>query len=214
MNTNTKRSIAKALLDIGAVGFSPRSPITFKSGILSPVYVDNRILIFHPEPWHSVIDGFASSIKELPLEFDLIAGVAVGGVPHSSALAYVLNKPSVFIRKESKGHGKAQRIEGGPVEGKSVLLVEDLVTTGGSSLSGVAALREAGALVTDMVVIVSYGFAEAQAAFAEAQVKLHTLTDFDTLLDLALQRGMFGERDESEIRNWFADPHHWGTTRK
>ena len=214
MNTNTKRSIAKALLDIGAVGFSPRSPITFKSGILSPVYVDNRILIFHPEPWHSVIDGFASSIKELPLEFDLIAGVAVGGVPHSSALAYVLNKPSVFIRKESKGHGKAQRIEGGPVEGKSVLLVEDLVTTGGSSLSGVAALREAGALVTDMVVIVSYGFAQAQAAFAEAQVKLHTLTDFDTLLDLALQRGMFGERDESEIRNWFADPHHWGTTRK
>ena len=214
MNTNTKRSIAKALLDIGAVGFSPRSPITFKSGILSPVYVDNRILIFHPEPWHSVIDGFASSIKELPLEFDLIAGVAVGGVPHSSALAYVLNKPSVFIRKESKGHGKAQRIEGGPVEGKSVLLVEDLVTTGGSSLSGVAALREAGALVTDMVVIVSYGFAGAQAAFDEAQVKLHTLTDFDTLLDLALQRGMFGERDESEIRNWFADPHHWGTTRK
>ena len=214
MNTNTKRSIAKALLDIGAVGFSPRAPITFKSGILSPVYVDNRILIFHPEPWHSVIDGFASSIKELPLEFDLIAGVAVGGVPHSSALAYVLNKPSVFIRKESKGHGKAQRIEGGPVEGKSVLLVEDLVTTGGSSLSGVAALREAGALVTDMVVIVSYGFAQAQAAFAEAQVKLHTLTDFDTLLDLALQRGMFGERDESEIRNWFADPHHWGTTRK
>ena len=214
MNTNTKRSIAKALLDIGAVGFSPRAPITFKSGILSPVYVDNRILIFHPEPWHSVIDGFASSIKELPLEFDLIAGVAVGGVPHSSALAYVLNKPSVFIRKESKGHGKAQRIEGGPVEGKSVLLVEDLVTTGGSSLSGVAALREAGALVTDMVVIVSYGFAGAQAAFAEAQVKLHTLTDFDTLLDLALQRGMFGERDESEIRNWFADPHHWGTTRK
>ncbi len=214
MNTNTKRSIAKALLDIGAVGFSPRAPITFKSGILSPVYVDNRILIFHPEPWHSVIDGFASLVKELPLEFDLIAGVAVGGVPHSSALAYVLNKPSVFIRKESKGHGKAQRIEGGPVEGKSVLLVEDLVTTGGSSLSGVAALREAGALVTDMVVIVSYGFAQAQAAFAEAQVKLHTLTDFDTLLDLALQRGMFGERDESEIRNWFADPHHWGTTRK
>ena len=214
MNTNTKRSIAKALLDIGAVVFSPRSPITFKSGILSPVYVDNRILIFHPEPWHSVIDGFASSIKELPLEFDLIAGVAVGGVPHSSALAYVLNKPSVFIRKESKGHGKAQRIEGGPVEGKSVLLVEDLVTTGGSSLSGVAALREAGALVTDMVAIVSYGFAGAQAAFDEAQVKLHTLTDFDTLLDLALQRGMFGERDESEIRNWFADPHHWGTTRK
>ena len=136
MNTNTKHSIAKALLEIGAVGFSPHAPITFKSGILSPVYVDNRILIFHPEPWHCIIDGFCSLISDLPLEFDLIAGVAVGGVPHSSALAFVLNKPSVFIRKESKGHGKAQRIEGGPVEGMSVLLVEDLVTTGGSSLFG------------------------------------------------------------------------------
>jgi len=209
MNTNTKLCIAKALLDIGAVGFAPGAPITFKSGIVSPVYVDNRILIYHPGPWHRVVKGFASIIADSALEFDLIAGVAVGGVPHSSALAYVLNSPSVFIRKESKGHGKAQRIEGGAVAGKTVLLVEDLVTTGGSSLSAVAALREAGALVTDMVAIVSYGFAEARAAFKNARVQLHTLTDFDALLEGALQRETFGERDESLIRAWLADPHHW-----
>ena len=209
MTTNTKRCIAKALLDIGAVGFAPRAPITFKSGIVSPVYVDNRILIYHPDPWHKVVKGFATAIADLALEFDLIAGVAVGGVPHSSALAYVLNTPSVFIRKESKGHGKGQRIEGGEVAGKTVLLVEDLVTTGGSSLSAVAALRAAGATVDDMVAIVSYGFAEARAAFQDAGVNLHTLTDFEALLAQALQREIFSERDEALIRDWFADPHHW-----
>ncbi len=209
MNTITKRRIAKALLDIGAVGFAPSAPITFKSGILSPVYVDNRSLIYHPRPWHEVVKGFAAAIAEFELEFDLIAGVAVGGIPHSSALAYSLNKPSVFIRKEKKGHGKSQRIEGGAVRGKTVLLVEDLVTTGGSSLSALAALRAAGALVTDMLAIVSYGFAEAQAAFEAANVRLRTLTDFDTLLEAALGRGMLGASDEAVLRAWFADPHNW-----
>ncbi|MCY4538994.1 MAG: orotate phosphoribosyltransferase [Chloroflexi bacterium] len=214
MNSNTKRSIAKALLDIGAVGFAPGAPVTFKSGIVSPVYVDNRTLIYHPDPWRRVVEGFASVIADIELEFDLIAGVAVGGVPHCSALAYVLKKPSVFIRKESKGHGKAQRIEGGAVAGKTVLLVEDLVTTSGSSLSAVAALREARAIVTDMVAIVSYGFAEARRAFKDAQVELHTLTDFDALLEEALQRGIFGKRDEAVLRAWFADPHNWDPASK
>lgn len=210
MNSNTKQRVAKALLDIGAVGFAPRAPITFKSGIVSPVYVDNRILIYHPDPWHVVVEGFASAIADAALEFDLIAGVAVGGVPHSSALAYALGTPSVFIRKESKGHGKGQRIEGGDVAGKTTLLVEDLVTTGGSSLSAVAALRETGATVNDLLTIVSYGFAEARAAFKEAQVQLHSLTDFDALLDGAAQRRMLDERDEIVIRAWLADPYGWG----
>ena len=209
MNINTKRRIAKALLDIGAVGFSPGAPITFKSGIVSPVYVDNRILIYHPVAWHKVVTGFTTIITDLALEFDLIAGVAVGGVPHSSALAYSLNKPSVFIRKEKKGHGRAQRIEGGEVASKRVLLVEDLVTTAGSSLSALAALREQAAIVTDMVAILSYGFMEAREALRGAQVELHTLTDFAVLLELALQRGLFDERDEAVIRRWFAEPHHW-----
>ena len=137
MNLNLMQSIAKALLNINAVGFSPQAPITFKSGIISPVYVDNRQLIFHPTEWHVIIEGFQSLIQAQALAFDVIAGVAVGGVPHSSALAYQLNKPSVFIRKEAKEHGKGKRVEGGDVQDKRVLLIEDLVTTGGSSLSGV-----------------------------------------------------------------------------
>ena len=209
MKPNSKQSIAKALLDIGAVGFSPDAPITFKSGIRSPVYVDNRALIYHPDAWHIVVEGFRARIESLALQYDVIAGVAVGGVPHSSALAYMLRKPSVFIRKESKGHGKGQRIEGGPVEGCRVLLVEDLVTTGGSSLSAVGALREAGAAVGDMLAIVSYGLSEAATAFAESGVNLHTLTDIETLLAQALSRGQLDVQQVALVRRWLSDPYAW-----
>ena len=210
MITNTKQSIAKALLDIGAVGFSPNAPITFKSGIVSPVYVDNRQLIYHPAEWHTIIEGFQTAIEALALDYELIAGVAVGGVPHSSALAYIMNTPSIFIRKETKGHGKTRRIEGGAVSQKKVVLLEDLVTTGGSSLSGVCALRDAGAIISDLVAIVSYGFSEADKAFEQAEVKLHTLTDFETLLKAALSRDLFTDAEAGIIRDWFADPHGWG----
>ena len=209
MKPNTKRSIAKALLDIGAIGFSPDSPITFKSGIQSPVYVDNRQLIYHPVAWHVVIEGFESLIASLRLEYDVIAGVAVGGVPHSSALAYSMNNPSVFIRKATKDHGKGRRVEGGAVEGCRVLLVEDLVTTGGSSLSAVNALRESGGQVTDALAIISYGFSEASAAFERADLVLHTLTDFETLLELAYERQTLNAEQVAVIRRWFADPYTW-----
>lgn len=211
MNTNLTQSIAKALLKINAVGFSPKSPVTFKSGIISPVYVDNRQLIYHPMQWHAVVEGFNTIIQDNSLEFDVIAGVAVGGVPHSSALAYITDKPSVFIRKEAKGHGKGNRIEGGDVSGKRVLLVEDLVTTGGSSLSGIEALREADAIVTDVLAIVSYGFTEAKQAFADADLNLNTLTNFDTILDVALEQDLFTADESNIIREWFIDPHNWGT---
>lgn len=210
MNLEQKQSIAKALLNIDTIGFSPQSPITFKSGIVSPVYVDNRQLIYHPTEWHTIIEGFRSLIDDLSLKFDIIAGVAVGGVPHSSALAYQLKKPSVFIRKQEKEHGKSKRVEGGDVTEKRVLLIEDLVTTGGSSLSGVQALRDSDATVTDMLAIVSYGFREAQRAFEQVQVNLHTLTNFEIILDVALSENRFSPEEADIIREWFDDPHSWG----
>ena len=202
-------TIAQALITIGAVGFTPDKPITFKSGILSPVYVDNRILPFHPLQWHQVIDGFRRLIERERLAFDTIAGVAVGGVPHSAALAYTLNAPSVFVRKEAKGHGKGKQVEGGDVNGRTVLLVEDLVTTGGSSLEGVGALRSEGAAVTDVLAIVSYGFPEAVAAFESADVRLHTLVDFETILQAALALERLTPEDADLIRAWMRDPHGW-----
>ncbi len=209
MTTNTKLSSAKALLDIGAIGFSPDKPITFKSGIQSPVYVDNRQLIYYPAAWRVIIEGFEALIDARNLQFDLIAGVAVGGVPHSSALAYSMSKPSVFIRKETKGHGMGNRVEGGAVAGRRVLVVEDLVTTGGSSLSAVDALRESGGIVIAALAIVSYGFSEAASAFERANIALYTLTDFETLLNLAHERHMLNANQVALIRRWFADPSAW-----
>ncbi len=209
MSMNTKLSTAKALLDIGAVGFSPDAPIAFKSGIRSPVYVDNRALIYHPTAWHVIVEGFRFLTEAADFDFDIIAGVAVGGVPHSSALAYITRKPSVFVRKDSKAHGKGQRIEGGDVRQKRVLLVEDLITTGGSSLSAVDALRDAGARVTDVLAIISYGFSAAADAFDSAGLELRTLTDFDTVLTQAHERGVLdGERIALVLR-WLADPYNW-----
>ena len=204
-----KQSIAKALLEIGAVGFSPESPITFTSGIRSPVYVDNRLLVFHPVEWHLIIAGFKDYIDANRLDFDVIAGVAVGGVPHSSALAYRLKKPSVFIRSQAKEHGKRKLIEGGNVAGQRILLVEDHVTTGGSSLDAVDELRNAGAKVTEVLAIISYRFPDAENAFRDAKLDLHTLTDFSTLLDLARKRDELTDEHVEVIHQWFADPRAW-----
>lgn len=205
-----KLSVANALLDAGAVTFSPDSPYRFKSGILSPVYVDNRVLVYYPDKWHVIINGFKSLIESCELNYDVIAGVAVGGVPHSSALAYILKKPSVFIRGESKEHGKGKQIEGGDVGHTEVVLVEDHVTTGGSSLTAVKALRTDGATITDVLAIISYGFAEAVESFDQENLSLHTLTNFDTLLNLARDRGEIRDEHVNLIHSWFENPRAWG----
>jgi orotate phosphoribosyltransferase len=197
------QTIARALLSIDAVKFTPHEPKTFKSGIIAPVYIDNRAIPYHPPVWQQVIAGFAERAQTL--DYDLIAGIAVAGVPHSAALAYHLSKPSVFVRKEAKGHGLKNRIEGGLVQGKAVLLIEDLVTTGGSSLDGVNALREAEAIVNDALAIVSYGFPQAKEAFKEAGVNLHTLTDFDAIVQVST----LSAADAATIQKWRSDPYGW-----
>jgi orotate phosphoribosyltransferase len=209
MSSEVRTRVAEALVDIGAVGFVPDAPIRFKSGILSPIYIDNRRLPYHPIQWHIVIESFQAQIENNALAYDVIAGVAVGGVPHSSSLAYMLNMPSVFVRKDAKEHGTKKLVEGGDVTGKRVLLVEDLVTTGGSSLNGVIALRDQGAIVSDLMAIVSYGFNEAQQAFADAKVNLFTLTDFSTIAQVAHDKGILGQAALTVIRDWFSDPHGW-----
>lgn len=196
--------VARALLDIGAVGFNPQQPITFKSGIKSPVYVDNRRLPFHPAHWRVVIDGFRALIEREKIAFDVVAGIEAAGIPHSAALAYTSDIPSVFVRKQPKEHGTRSRIEGGDVANMRVLLVEDLVTTGGSSLSGVAALREAGAVVEHCFAIISYGFSEALSAFEDAKVHLHTLTTFDDIL-----RAAEDSIEIAAVEDWLRDPYGW-----
>ncbi len=207
-DTVSEEALASALLTIGAVGFL-ESPVRFKSGILSPVYVDNRILPYHPAIWQQIIEAIQQRITQDGLEFDVIAGIETGGIPHSAALGYHLQRPSVFVRKQAKGHGRQQRVEGGRVAGQRVLLIEDQITTGGSSLSGVEALRTAEAQVTDCIAITSYGLPEAAAQFDAAQIRLHVLVRFETVLKVAGESGKFNIETIETAHEWLGDPREW-----
>ncbi|MBN1681051.1 MAG: orotate phosphoribosyltransferase [Anaerolineae bacterium] len=205
--------VAGALLECGAVIFTPDEPITFKSGIKAPVYIDNRRLPFFPFQWQIVIEGFKQLIALDGCAFNVIAGIEAAGIPHSSALAYVLKVPSVFVRKQAKEHGTRSRIEGGDVDGKRVLLVEDMITTGGSSLAGVEALREVGATVEDCICVASYGFEEAARAFEAAHVRLHVLAPFAAIVLEASRLGRCGEYELEALEAWSRDPHNWDQAR-
>lgn len=200
---------AAALLSIGAVGLTPHKPITFKSGIISPVYVDNRILPSHPVEWKTVLTGLVNLIREKHLQPDVIAGIETAGIPHSATLGYMLDLPSVFIRKMSKDHGTKKMVEGGAVQGKKVLLIEDHISTGSSSLHGIEVLKAEGAEVLACLSITSYTFPEAKTAFTAAQVPLYTLAPFPQILEVAQQNSQLSPDEFALIGRWLADPHHW-----
>jgi orotate phosphoribosyltransferase len=201
--------VAEALIAIQGVGFKPRDPVTFKSGIKSPVYCDNRRFPFHPEQWTKVIHGFERLVAEQQILLDVVGGIEAAGIPHSAAFGFSAQKPSIFIRKEAKGYGAKKRIEGGDVSGKQVVLIEDLVTTGSSSLSAVEALRAEGAVVSDCLAIISYNFPEATENFARAGVRLHVLTTFETVLPIAVERGIIDEAGAAIVSDWLREPHGW-----
>lgn len=206
---NYQVEIARALLKIGAVRFKAAEPLTYKSGLKAPVYVDNRTFPFHPEEWAKVIKGFKSLIDESSIPFDVVAGIETAGIPHSAALGFFLKKPSVFIRKQAKDHGTKKRVEGGIIVQKNVLLIEDHITTGHSSLSGGEALRAEGGTVTDCLAITSYEFAEATEAFEKAQVRLHTLTSFAVILAEAKKQKILNKEELTSVQDWFTEPWGW-----
>ena len=203
------REIAEALIAIEGVGFRPAAPITFKSGIKSPVYCDNRRFPFWPEQWAKVIHGFEGLIAEREIAVDVVGGVEAAGIPHSAALGFAMRTPSVFIRNELKEHGTKKRVVGGDVTGKRVVLVEDLVTTGGSSIAAIEALRAEGAVVSDCLAIISYDFPEAVHLFAMSGVRLHATTTFPVVLECAVRQGMIDEAGAAMVRDWLDEPRSW-----
>lgn len=205
-----EQKIAEILIKIQAVIFVPTQPSTFKSGIISPVYVDNRKLPFHPKEWKIVLESFRDLIKQKNIDFDIVAGIETAGIPHSAGLGFILDKPSVFVRKQVKNHGTKSRIEGGSVQGKKVLLIEDLVSTGESSLNGVETLREEGAIVDNILAIVSYDFPESKKAFRQTRTNLFTLTSFPVILEEAKNSGLLTEDQVVIIKEWLNDPYNWG----
>lgn len=202
------KEIAEILLDRGAVTLSPHKPYLFASGIRSPIYCDNRKLISHPAERRRIITAFLATIKEL--EFDVVGGTATAGIPWAAWIAEELDVPMIYIRSSAKGHGKQNKIEGDLKKDAKVLVIEDLVTTGGSSMDATEAVRAAGGVVTDCVAIFTYGLGSARERFGDGDCRLLTLTDFPTLLDVATEKSYLDEKDKSHVLHWQKDPVGWG----
>lgn len=204
-----KQEIAKILLDIGAVTLRPEQPFTWASGIQSPIYCDNRLLMSYPEARREIREAFVQNIKEKAPDPELIAGVATGAIPHAAWVADRLQKPMVYIRAAAKGHGKENKVEGKVKPGAKAVVIEDLVSTGGSSCEAIEALREAGAKVTHCFAIFTYGFEEAQKKFDAIECTLTTLTDFPTLLQVAKEARILKSNQVDLLQKFTKDPWHW-----
>lgn len=205
-----EQAVAKSLLDIKAVLLRPNEPFTWASGWLSPIYCDNRKLLSYPQARENVCRWMADIIKEKYADADVIAGVATGAIAHGYLVAHMLQKPFVYVRPKPKDHGTGSQIEGILPAGSKVVVVEDLISTGKSSLAAVRALYEAGADVLGMVAIFSYNFNHARKAFEDADVELTTLSNYDTLISVAHQIGYVKDEDIDILREWRYSPSTWG----
>ena len=203
------QDVAGLLLKSKAVILEPAKPFTWASGWQSPIYCDNRVTLSYPEIRDYIKEAFRTSILQHFSTPDLIAGVATGAIAQGALVADLMNLPFVYVRPSAKGHGRQNLIEGRLQAGQKVLVVEDLISTGGSSLKAVEALREAGAEVLGMVAIFSYGFELAAKNFRKAGVTLHTLTNYHILIETALNSGAIQQDQVAMLQQWRKDPSQW-----
>ena len=196
------KSIAQSLLDIGAVSLSPNDLFTWSSGIKSPIYCDNRVTLGYPKVRTKIRDGLSALIKEKFPTVEIVSGTATAGIPHAAYVSEVLDLPMNYVRSKSKSHGKQNQIEGALSEGKKVVVIEDLISTGGSSITAVDALKEAGAEVLGVVAIFTYGLNKADELFNEAGVPFYTLSDYNELIEVAKDNGDISEEDIKTLVEW------------
>lgn len=209
-NEDTARTTAEFLLQIKAVKLSPEEPFTWASGIISPIYCDNRITLSFPSIRTYIRQEFVKSISEHFGVVDCIAGVATGGIAQGALVAEELGLPFVYIRSSKKGHGMENKIEGKIEKGQSVVVVEDLVSTGNSSLTAVEALKEAGCTVKGMVAIFSYNLDLAEKNFEKENCQLITLSDYNTLIQTAVESNYIQDDDLQALIKWRENPKKWG----
>ena len=200
--------VAEKLLQIKAIKLSPQNPFIWASGIHSPIYCDNRVILSYPEISTFIVEGLANKSKEFG-SFDMIAGVATSGIAFGALLANRLNMPFVYVRDKAKGHGRQNQIEGKLNGHERVLVVEDLISTGGSCLKAVHALEEYGCEVAGVIAIFSYGFEQAKEAFAAANCHYDTLTNYDVLLNEAIKSNYISNNDMETLQNWRRAPQKW-----
>jgi orotate phosphoribosyltransferase len=202
--------IAQELLKIEAVKLSTEKPFKWSSGWNSPIYCDNRKTLSYPELRTFIKNAFAEVVKLKFANAEVIAGVATAGIPQGALLADILDLPYIYVRSSPKGHGLENLIEGKIEKGQKVVVVEDLISTGGSSLKVVDALREAGSEVVGMLAIFTYGFPQAKANFDKANVHFECLSSYEELLPIALKNGYIKESELSLLSAWKNSPETWG----
>lgn len=207
-NKNSKSIlVAESLLETNAVKLSVKNPFTFVSGIKSPIYCDNRYIIGFPKYRTIVTDALIDILKNK--DFDIIAGTATAGIPWASFVAYRLNKPLCYIRAEKKEHGRGKRIEGAECKDKKLILIEDLISTGSSSIKAFEAAKEEGAIGLEIISIFSYGFKKAYKNFEEAKIKFSSLSDFSALMKIAKDKKFISEEDFKIAIEWNKNPEEW-----
>ena len=205
----TASNVADNLLRIKAVKLSPETPYTWASGWKSPIYCDNRKVLSYPEVRTLIRDSFVSLIVEKMGTPDVIAGVATGGIGIGALVAEKMNLPFIYVRSSVKGHGMQNMIEGVLLGGQKVIVIEDLVSTGKSSLQAVDAIREAGGEVVGMTSIFTYGFEVARKAFEKANCKLYPLTEYERLIEKAIETNYIDKKDLDTLKNWRLMPEKW-----
>ena len=204
---------AKSLLQVKAIKLNNENPFTWASGRKSPIYCDNRVTLSYPEIRTFIRQQFVETINEYFGDCDMIAGVATGGIAQGVLVAQDLCKPFAYVRSEQKTHGLTNQIEGDVHEGQSVIVIEDLVSTGKSSLNAVHALREKGCKVKGMVAIFTYGLDVAIKNFAEAKVELRTLTNYNTLIAVARDENYITNEEMASLADWRMNPEKWSDDR-
>ncbi len=212
-NKDTAKKTAELLLQIKAIKLHPEAPFTWASGWKSPIYCDNRVTLSYPSIRTYLRENLAKIIEEEFGKPDVIAGVATGAIALGVLIAQHLNVPFVYVRPEVKKHGRKNKIEGYLEKNKRVVVVEDLISTGKSSLNAVKALKEEGAIVKGMVAIFSYGFEIAQKKFEKENVDLYTLSNYKYLLEQALDSGFISEKEVGELEEWRNNPSEWTLTK-
>ena len=202
--------VAELLLKAGAVILRPQKPFKFSSGILSPIYCDNRLLLSKPAERKMLTRFYVRKIMKSGTQADVVAGIATASIPWAALVAEKLQKPMIYIRKEAKDHGRENLIEGGLTPGQRVIVIEDLVSTGGTSLSSVMAARKEGAVVENCLAIFTYEMELARKGFEDAKCKLMTLSNFSTLVRVAAKKGYIKEEETEMLKEWSRNPAQWG----
>ena len=205
-----EKIVAKQLLDIKAVKLNPENPFTWASGWKSPIYCDNRKVLSYPAARKVVYEAFVEVIKKNFKDVDVIAGVATGAIAYGMMVAEVLGKPYVYVRPKPKDHGTGSQVEGDLPANARVVVVEDLISTGGSSLAAVDALQKAGANVLGMVAIFTYNFIKSRRAFENANIELHTLSHYEALLETAVEENYIKPEYLDILKEWRINPEIWG----